>query len=85
MSHFILDEQLAVNEVLGPLQKRLKIQRLVELLPEDDQDQVPKLLFQSLKLEQFKTRARRMGKVVRVAKTLIQYWESGSNSLHIVS
>jgi hypothetical protein len=130
MSHFILDEQLAVNEVLGPLRKHLKTQRLVELrpgerilddripeilltltkptfitldshfwkmalchadysifyfaLPEDDQDQVPKLLLRSLKLDPLKTRAKRMGRVVRVAKAGIQYWQCGSRSLHLV-
>lgn len=128
MSQFILDEQLAVNEVLNPLQRRLKVQRLVELRPgehilddripeilltltkpafvtldsdfwnvdlchpgyailyfalsDDDQDQVPHLLMELLKLDPFKTRARRMGKVVRVGKTLIQYWQRGSNTLH---
>lgn len=130
MSQFILDEQLAVSEVISPLQKRLKIQRLVELRPgerilddripeilltltkptlitldsdfwrmdlchadysifyfalrEDDQDQVPKLLLKSLKLDPFKTRAKRMGKVVRIAKARIQYWKCGSNILHTV-
>jgi hypothetical protein len=53
-------------------------------LPEDDQDQVPKLLLRSLKLDEFKTRAKRLGRVVRLAKATIQYWECGSNILHVV-
>ena len=51
MSQFILDEQLAVNEVLGPLQKRLKIGRLVELRPGERilDDRIPEILLTQAK------------------------------------
>src|SRR5262245_19902466 len=46
MSQFLLDEQLAANEVLEPLRKRLKLARLKDLRPRERilDDRIPELL-----------------------------------------
>ena len=43
---------------------------------------MPELLLKGLKLAPFQSRAGRMGKVVRVSKAGIHYWEFGSRERH---
>ncbi len=50
-------------------------------LSRQDEDQLPGLLLDLLRLPPFRNRAERMGKVVRVGQTSIQYWEFGSDKL----
>jgi len=43
------------------------------------QNQIPSMLRQVLRLESFKTKAARMGKVARITFTHVSYWQLGSD------
>jgi hypothetical protein len=127
MSPFLLDEQLDIEEVLPPLPKWIKVQRLIELRPreiirddrvpgilltlkqptfitidqdfwkrrlchlgycilyfalrDDQQELLPDLLCASLRHPEFRTRAKRMGKVARVSRSHIDYWQFQTRGL----
>lgn len=51
-------------------------------LRNDEQDKLPELLRHLLRLPEFHAKATRMGKVVRVASTHIEYWQLGDELLH---
>jgi hypothetical protein len=51
-------------------------------LSEAQQELIPSLLYQVLRLQEFKTKANRMGKVVRVSLANIKYYQFGDNKLH---
>jgi len=51
-------------------------------LLDTQQNQIPSLLRQVFRLETFKTKAARMGKVARITFTQVSYWELGSDKLH---
>jgi hypothetical protein len=48
-------------------------------------DKIPKLLRRVLKLEPFQTKASRMGKVVRVTKDLVQYYQVNDPHIYTVN
>ena len=128
MSQFILDEQLAASEILVPLQKRHKVQRLRDLRPGEqilddripeilltlkkpsfitidqgfwsrawchpdyailyfalrDEERIPERLLAFLRHPEFRTRNQRMGKVFRISKSKIEFWEYSSQTLEKV-
>ncbi len=43
----------------------------------DEQETLPKFLLRLLHLKEFPTRSSRMGKVARINRTAIEYWEFG--------
>lgn len=47
-----------------------------------EQNQLPDLLRQLLRLPEFETKAARMGKVVRVSKTDVRYWHLKADEEH---
>jgi len=47
-----------------------------------EQNQLPDLLRRLLRLPEFKTRTVRMGKVVRVSKTGVRYWQLSDDKEH---
>jgi hypothetical protein len=51
-------------------------------LRDDQQQQIPDLLRALLRQSQFRTRARRLGKVARVTGTLLQFWQFPGHDLH---
>lgn len=59
MSQIVLDEHLGRTEVLEPQQ----------------QNRIPNLLRQLLRLSEFKTKAARMGKVARVSEGKVEFWQ----------
>jgi len=123
VSRFVLDEQLALDQVLLPIRKWASIKRIDELrsgevikddrvasilqrirhstfltidggfwkshychhqycifyfsLRDDQQKQLPELLRKVCQLNEFKTKRARMGKVVKITKSKIEYWERG--------
>lgn len=54
-------------------------------LQDPEQKWIPKLLRAVLRLPPFNTRARHMGKVVRVSTRMIEYWEFGKPTLRRIS
>jgi len=50
-------------------------------LRNDEQHRLPDLLRRALRLPSFRTRASRMGKVVRISKESIACWELGNDQL----
>src|SRR5262249_57195649 len=46
MAQFVIDEQIAASEVLGPLRRRLKVQRLLDLRPGEHilDERIPEIL-----------------------------------------
>ena len=54
-------------------------------LPNERVREVPELLRRFLRLPEFKTKAARMGKVVRVGRQQIQYYAAGDNRVHTVT
>jgi len=51
-------------------------------LRNDEQYKLPELLRRLLRLSEFRTKAARMGKVVRVSSNHIEYWQFGDGLLH---
>ena len=51
-------------------------------LSNPEQHLIPDLLRRLLRLPQFRTRAARMGKVIRVRVEEIEYWQLGDPELH---
>ncbi len=47
-----------------------------------EQNQLPHLLRRLLQLPEFKTKAARMGKVARVSKTGVRYWQLNDDEEH---
>ena len=54
-------------------------------LPNERSREVPELLRRLLRLPEFKTKAARMGKVVRVGRQQIQYYVTGDNYVHTLT
>jgi hypothetical protein len=54
-------------------------------LSEAQQELIPSLLYQVLRLQEFKTKANRMGKVARVSLANIKYYQLGDNKLHVLA
>ncbi len=50
-------------------------------LPTDRQEEIPELIFRFLRHEQFRTARRRMGKVVRLSRSEIFYYETGRHAV----
>ena len=51
-------------------------------LRNDEQHQLPGLLRRVLQLPEFRTRARRMGKIARVSTARLEFWQQGDEQLH---
>jgi hypothetical protein len=51
-------------------------------LTDAQQHRIPPLLRRLLRLPEFKTKAARMGKVVRVSMSHIDYWQWGDERVH---
>lgn len=51
---------------------------------DDQQDQIPNLLRRLFRLPQFNTRAKRMGKVIRVSTAGIEFCQMGDETLYLV-
>ena len=51
-------------------------------LRDDQQDQIPQLLRRLFRLDAFKTKAARMGKVAYVRPTHVDYWQWGDENLY---
>ena len=51
-------------------------------LRNDEQYKLPELLRSLLRLPEFRAKAARMGKVVRVSLAFIEYWQLGDEHLH---
>ena len=51
-------------------------------LSDNQQDQIPPLLRQLFRLDAFKTKRARMGKVARVHPTRMDYWQWGDEERH---
>jgi len=54
-------------------------------LPDHQQEQLPSLLFRLLRIPEFRSTAERAGKVLRVAKAQISYWQFPGNVQQQVS
>ena len=54
------------------------------VVPRQQQNRIPAVLRQVLRLSIFKTKAARMGKVVRVSEGKIEFWQVGSERKSIV-
>jgi hypothetical protein len=54
-------------------------------LSEYQQERIPALLRKLLHLSEFKTKASRMGKVVRVSLANIKYYQLGGQKLHLLA
>ncbi len=54
------------------------------VVPRQQQSRIPALLRQVLRLSIFKTKAARMGKVVRVSEGKIEFWQVGNEKKSIV-
>ena len=50
----------------------------------DEQGDIPMLLRRLLRLPEFRTRAARMGKVARVSRDQVRWWQVGDESEHAV-
>jgi hypothetical protein len=55
------------------------------VLREDNQAEIPGLLRRLVKLEEFKTREARRGKVARISRAHIAYWQTGSDILYTLA
>jgi hypothetical protein len=53
-------------------------------LRDDQQDQIPDLLRRLFRLPQFNTRAKRMGKVIRVSPAGVQFYQLGDETPYVV-
>jgi hypothetical protein len=51
-------------------------------LTEDQQNLIPVLLRRLLRHPEFKSKAVRMGKVIRMSRTRIDYWQWGDDRIH---
>jgi hypothetical protein len=49
----------------------------------DQQGEIPTLLRRLLRLPEFQTRAARMGKVARVSRDHVTWWQLGDDTLHM--
>jgi hypothetical protein len=54
-------------------------------LSEYQQEQIPSLLRRFLRLPEFKIKASRMGKVVRMSLANIKYYQLGDQKLHVLA
>ena len=54
------------------------------VVPRQQQSRIPVLLRRLLRLSEFKTKAVRMGKVVRVSEREIEFWQLGDEKRHTV-
>jgi hypothetical protein len=53
------------------------------VVPRQQQNRIPPLLRQLLRLPELKTKTVRMGKVVRVSEKMIEFWQVGDDKRHI--
>ena len=54
-------------------------------LRSDEQDAIPALLRRLLRLPEFRTRAARMGKVARVSRDHVSWWQIGNDVEHTLA
>lgn len=54
-------------------------------LSDSQQELIPSLVRKLLRLPEFKTKAKRMGKVARVSQANIKYYQVGDSELHVIS
>lgn len=54
-------------------------------LRNDEQERLPALLRRLFHVPGFHTKTSRMGKVVRVSETRVEYWQLGDASLHVLA
>jgi hypothetical protein len=47
------------------------------VVPRQQQNRIPSLLRQLLRLSEFKTKAARMGKVARLSEGKVEFWQVG--------
>lgn len=55
------------------------------VLPEEQQSHIPAILRRLFRLEPFKTKAARMGKVARITFTKVSFWRLGSDKLYTIA
>jgi hypothetical protein len=130
VTQFILDDQLALGDVLGLLRRRVTVAYLREVrrdqvikdervasilhtikhptfitiddafwdrrlrhngycmlyfvLRHDEQRDLPELLHRLLRLPEFRTRAARMGRVARVSREQVLFWQLHDETLHAI-
>jgi hypothetical protein len=53
------------------------------VLPHQEQHRLPGLLRQLFRLPEFKTKAARMGKVVRVSRKRVEFWQAGDEKKRV--
>jgi hypothetical protein len=76
-----------VTRDAGFYQKRYRDRRYCLVyfsLPDLEQNRLPRLLRRLFRLVGFKTKASRMGKVVRVSDEKIDFWQFGNEKRHTV-
>jgi hypothetical protein len=54
-------------------------------LSDAQQELIPSLLRQLLRLPEFKTKTNRMGKVARISLANIKYYQAGDNKMHVLA
>jgi hypothetical protein len=54
-------------------------------LSDAQQELIPSLLRQLLRLPEFKTKANRMGKIARISLANIKYYQAGDNKMHVLA